>query len=188
MTDTPEVLEIPDELTSLKARADMMGITYHPSIGVEKLREKVVAALSDAPAPVVESVHSAPEVKESEAAFVGRMRREANTLIRVRVTCMNPNKKEWDGEVFTVGNSVVGTFSKFVPFNSAEDGWHIPTIIYQTMVERKCQIFTSTKDSRGNVTRQGKLIKEFSIEVLPPLTREELQDLAQRQAMAKTIT
>jgi hypothetical protein len=42
-------LPIPDELTSLKARADLMGITYHPSIGVDKLREKVQAALENKP-------------------------------------------------------------------------------------------------------------------------------------------
>ena len=31
-------LPVPDELTSLKQRADMLGITYHPSIGLDKLR------------------------------------------------------------------------------------------------------------------------------------------------------
>jgi len=35
--------------------------------------------------------------------------------------------------------------------------------------------------------RQGKLIKEFAIEVLDALTPGELHELAQRQAMAKSI-
>ena len=35
-----EVLE-QDELSVLKARADLLGISYHPSIGVEKLRDKL---------------------------------------------------------------------------------------------------------------------------------------------------
>ena len=39
-------LQTPDELTTLKARADQMGITYHPSIKVEKLREKIAAKLA----------------------------------------------------------------------------------------------------------------------------------------------
>ena len=41
--------ELPDELTTLKGRADLLGIAYHPSIGVEKLREKVKAALAGTP-------------------------------------------------------------------------------------------------------------------------------------------
>jgi len=35
----PEVLQ--DELTTLKGRADKLGIKYHPAIGVEKLRDKI---------------------------------------------------------------------------------------------------------------------------------------------------
>jgi hypothetical protein len=42
-------------------------------------------------------------------------------------------------------------------------------------------------DSRGNKVRKGKLIKEFAIEELPPLTKEELAELAQRQAMSKSV-
>ena len=174
-----EVSEMPDELTSLKARADLMGITYHPSISAAKLREKVNASVADtAPKEV--------SAEESENAARYRLRQEALELIRVRVACMNPNKKEWEGEMFTVGNSLIGTQKKFVPFNN-DEGWHIPRIIYNMMLERECQIFVSVKDSRGNTTRKGKLIKEFAIEVLPPLTAEELEELARRQAMAKSI-
>ena len=39
--DVVETFEESDELTLLKERADLMGIKYHPSIGVDKLREKV---------------------------------------------------------------------------------------------------------------------------------------------------
>lgn len=176
--DLPQV----DELTSLKARADLMGISYHPSIGVEKLREKINAAVttkSDEPAVVAEG-------SESESQMRVRLQREAAELVRVRVSCMNPFKKEWEGEIFTTGNSVVGTFKKYVPFNT-EDGWHIPRIIYNQLVHRECQIFITVRDSRGNASRKGKLIKEFAVEVLPPLTTEELAELARRQAMAKSI-
>ena len=75
---------------------------------------------------------------------------------------------------------------KFVPFN-ADDGWHVPYVIYQQLKERQCQIFQTATDARGNKVRKGKLIKEFAIEVLPPLTKEELEELARRQAMAKAI-
>ena len=186
---TPDdLVDAPDELTTLKARADLMGISYHPSIGLEKLRDKVNAAttsdekLEEEEAPAQDG---AQEV-ETEKQFHARLRRESNELIRVRVSCMNPEKKEWDGEIFTTGNSVVGTISKFVPFNN-EEGWHIPRMIYQQMIQRQCQIWTSERDNRGNSIRKSKMIKEFAIEILPNLTIDELQELARRQALGKNI-
>lgn len=181
--DNDGELIVPDELTSLKARADLLGISYHPSIGLEKLKEKVNAAVV-ASEPVVTQTpleaESAAETKEQRRA---RKRREANKLVRIRVTCMNPAKKEWDGELFTAGNSLVGSFTKMVPFN-ADEGWYVPQIILNQIQQRMCQIFISTKDDRGNTIRRGKQIKEFAVEILPDLTMEELRDLAQRQAMA----
>lgn len=170
----------PDELASLKQRADLLGISYHPSIGADKLREKVNSALvKDEPAT------GAPAAVESQEQYRKRCIDEATKLVRIRLTCMNPLKKEWDGEVLTVGNSIVGTLKKYIPFN-AEEGWHVPHMMYEELRDRQCQVFF-TKSGNGNKTREGKLIKEFAIEVLPQLTGDELKDLAQRQAMAKSI-
>ena len=188
VTDNDDLKQ--DEMASLKARADQLGLAYHPSIGLDKLREKVKEALSDEPVSKVEKVKAevvvAEPAEETQNQRISRLRKEANALIRIRVSCMNPAKKEWDGEIFTVGNSAIGTIKKFVPFNS-EDGWHVPNVIYQMMRDRQCQIFVNSKTSQGVTTRQGKLIKEFAIEILDPLTKEELADLAQRQAIAKTV-
>lgn len=175
-----------EELEALKAKADLMGISYHPSIGVEKLREKIRAKLNDEPEVTeTEPMVNAKEVVETAGQKRSRIKEEMSKLVRVRVTCMNPAKKEWEGEIISAGNSIV-SFTKYVPFNT-EEGWHVPNFIYQVMKDRQCQIFTTVTDSRGNKTRKGKLIKEFAIEVLPLLTKEELHDLAQRQAMAKSI-
>ena len=180
MTGENDMQELPneDELVVLKARADKLGIKYHPSISLAKLKEKVSESLSD---EVVEP--KAQSVKETDVQLKARKRREANALIRVRVSCMNPNKKEWDGEIITTGNSNTGTIKKFVPFNS-DEGYHVPHMIYEQLLQRQCQVFVTVKDNRGNKIRKGKLIKEFAIEVLPPLTEKELKELAQRQAMA----
>lgn len=175
-------LEVPDELTTLKARADRLGISYHPSIGLEKLKEKVNATVTAAEvkAETPEVTVTAEEPKEQRRK---RKRLEANTLVRVRITCMNPAKKEWEGELFTAGNSVVGSFTKYVPFNT-DEGWHVPQIILNQIQQRMCQIFVSSKDDRGNTVRKGKQIKEFSVDIMPSLSEEELRNLAQRQAMA----
>jgi len=183
-----EVLEIPDELTTLKARAEQLGISFHPSIKLEKLRDKINAKLEgDSEEEAEEVVVAAGAPKgETQSELRLRKRKEASELVRIRVTCMNPAKKEWDGEIITTGNSAVGTFKKYVPYNN-EDGWHVPRIIYNQLLERKCQIFVTDKDGRGNKVRKGKMIREFAIEVLPQLTPAELRDLAQRQAIAKAI-
>lgn len=176
MSDIDTDLPVVDELTALKARADMMGVKYHPSISLEKLKEKITAHMNaEEDKPVAE-----PEMDRAA------LQKSASELMRIRVTCMNPAKKEWEGEIFTVGNAVVGTFKKYVPFN-ADEGWHVPRIIYEQLKDRECQVFTTVRDSRGNSTRKGKLIKEFAIEVLPNLTEEEIKELAQRQAMAKSV-
>lgn len=175
-----------DHLAVLKARADKLGVSYHPNIGIDKLREKVSAKLNGEPesqeAPAVIEVPT----EESAVARKLRKKREAGELVRIRVVCMNPNKKEWEGEIFTASNAVVGTFKKYVPFN-ADEGWHVPRIIYNMIVQRQCQVFVSKKGPRGVVMKEGKMIREFAVEVLPMLTEDELHDLAQRQAMAKAI-
>ena len=185
-TQEDEVVVQESELDALKARANLLGVKFHPSISLEKLREKVNDAIaSDKPA--AEKTPEAPKAKEETVGEKRkRLKTEALKLVRIRLTCLNPAKKEWEGEILTVGNSLIGSVKKFVPFN-ADDGWHVPHVVYQQLKERQCQVFYTATDARGNKVRKGKLIKEFAIEVLPPLTKEELEELARRQAMAKAI-
>ena len=191
MTDTVNQeesnIELPkvDELTALKARADMMGIPYHSSIGVEKLRAKIEAKLNDQPDPdAIDKVAlDKPVVGMTEGMKRKKAQEEALKLVRVNITCMNPAKREWEGEIFTVGNDLVGTVKKYVPFNTT-DGWHVPAILLQMIRERECQIFVTERAKNGVNVRTGKQIKEFAVDVLEPLTPAELKELAQRQAMA----
>jgi hypothetical protein len=198
VADNAGELPVISELDSLKAKADKMGVKYHPSISADKLREKITAKLNGTPevpdAPAEDAAAAPAAVVQAEAPAVEtenqrklRKKREASELVRIRVTCMNPNKKDWDGEIFTAANSTVGTFKKYVPFN-ADEGWHVPRIIYNMIVQRQCQVFvTKKRGPNGISSKEGKMIREFAVEVLPMLTEEELHDLAQRQAMAKSI-
>lgn len=168
------------ELESLKARADMLGIKYHPSISVDTLRERVNAKL-------LGDVEVAERPgKESEAAHRERKQKEAAALVRVRIHCNDPAKKEWPGEVITVGNSVAGTFKKYIPYNQDEP-YHIPQIILNALREKRVQVFTTKKGKMGIPIRESKSISAYSIEVLPPLTAEELASLAQAQAARQSI-
>lgn len=179
-----------DQLASLKARADMLGVSYHPSIGIDKLREKVQAAMRSSSVQDKSDAAAPAEVAKPGVETAGqrkkRLKMEAAELVRIRLTCMNPAKKEWKGEIITVGNATVGTFRKYIPF-LAEDGWHVPRIMLQMLQDRQCQVFQTVKAKNGVSVKKGKLIKEFAIEILPPLSSTELHDLAQRQAMAGSI-
>ena len=180
-----------DELTVLKARAATLGIKHHPSIGLDKLKVKVNEALSDAPPPVEEAytevlAAEAANIPETKLQMISRLRREATQLQRVVIACMNPQKKEWEGEIFTVGNSAVGSIKKYVPFNN-DEGWHVPKMVLNMIQERKCQIFVNGKNHKGQAVKVAKLINEFAVQHLPALTGEELKDLAQKQAMSHAI-
>ena len=173
------------ELDVLKVRAATLGIKHHPSIGLDKLREKVTAALTDTPPPIEAVPEIALTPAETQRQANSRLRREAGQLVRVRVSCMNPMKREWDGEVFTASNSVVGSYKKFVPFDN-DAGWHVPQIVLNMMKERMCQIFVPKKGDKGR-GKEGKLIREFAIEIMAPLTGQEITDLAAQQALGHTI-
>ncbi|WP_225784515.1 hypothetical protein [Xenophilus sp. Marseille-Q4582] len=177
-----------DELAALKSRADLLGVKYHPSISAEKLREKIAAAQAEQPQAQNQASTAAETgvVAETANQMRKRLKDEALRLVRIRLTCMNPAKREWDGEIFTVANSMIGSVKRFVPFN-AEDGWHVEHILYEFLRDRQCPIYVNAKDSRGNTIRKHKMIKEFAIEILPALTSEELQELAARQAATRAI-
>ena len=95
-----EVLE-QDELSVLKARADLLGISYHPSIGVEKLRDKLNSVIEGETKETKNEGTS--KSGETEAQKRLRLQAEATKLVRIRVTCMNPAKREWNGEIITTG-------------------------------------------------------------------------------------
>lgn len=110
-------------------------------------------------------------------------------LIRVRIQNLDPKKKDLQGEVLSISNRYLGTVKKFVPYGeNTDDGWHLPKVILDELLSRKFLNITTTRDK---ITRQIKVskrwAKEFSIEILPPLTKEELNRLAIAQAAAGSI-
>jgi hypothetical protein len=174
----------PDELKfSLKKEADDLGIAYHPKIGIDKLEGKIAQTKKVVEAtPVTRVMTEAEKISRRNT----KMRNEAGKLIRIRLSCLNPNKKNWPGEIISVSNRVIGVFKKYIPFN-AEVGYHVPNIIYQHLVERQCQIFKKIPKPNGETKVVSKLIREFAIEVLPPLTQVELDKLATVQTAKQSV-
>ena len=169
-----------EELKLLKERADLLGIKYSGNIGVDTLRAKVNDKL--------EEVNLKKQMGKDKALLRQQIRKEQLKLVRIRLAVMNPAKRNWKGEIFTVANSVIGTVKKFVPYNSKfyENGYHVPYCIY-TMLKDKKFLNISTEQKGPRVVVHTDLAPEFSIEVLPQLTKEELAQLAADQRAGNRI-
>lgn len=119
---------------------------------------------------------------ESEGQKKNRLRREAMALVRVRVSCMDPQKKNLKGELICVSNRNFGTVQRFIPFNRE---WHIEKVLYDVLIDKEYMVFDREKTGRAGIeVVTPRNVPAFNIQVLPPLTKGELKDLAQRQAMA----
>lgn len=191
---------IPDELTLLKERADTMGVVYHPNIGIKKLKAKLEEKMSgvvEDPTEAAEEMDTidssqvvakanifTPGVKETPAQLKAKRKQDALSMVRIRVTCMNPIKGNMKGDIVCVGNSELGMIKKFVPFN-AEQGWHVPNIILQEMKAKRYMSHYEVKIGNKKIKR-NKLVPEYAIEIMAPLTSKEMNELKQRQIIANT--
>jgi len=200
LTDTADVdaeADVGDELTSLKQRATLMGISFSNNIKVDTLRERISAKLAGEPAPadpeaaptVVLEGASTTVTKSSKPTWQEELVAKSMALVRCRITNMDPKKKDLPGEVITVGNEYIGTVSKFIPFGEAtDDGYHIPFVLYQNLEERRFQHITTSRDRQTRqIQTKTTWAKEFAIEVLPQLTQEELDRLGQAQIAAGSV-
>lgn len=136
-------------------------------------------SLSDALTASQAPVSTEPE---TEGQKRNRLRREAMALVRVRVSCMDPQKKNLKGELICVSNRNFGSIQRFIPFNRE---WHIEKVLYDVLQEKEYMVFDREKTGRAGIeVVTPRNVPAFNIQVLPPLTKGELKDLAQRQAMA----
>lgn len=208
MSDDSNLDEVTEanELTILKQRARLMGIVFSNNIGVDTLRAKIAAIQAEEPEARAERQEQpnpldpgadAPQKAaagtpvlskaQKQAQIRKRLRDEKMALIRVRITCLDPKKANLPGEIITVANELLGTVRRYVPFGEKTDnGWHIEKCIYDLLKEREFLSIRSTE--RGNkVFQEHRYVREFALEVLPPLTSAELADLAKVQAAAGLV-
>lgn len=185
----------PDELQMLKQRADMMGIGYSNNIGIDALKKKIQDKMDgkkdepEAKAASAETVNAltgtieVPKV-ESKQDMRERLLAEGMKLVRLRITNLDPKKKDLRGEIMTVANRYIGTVRKFIPYGETTDnGYHVPYCLYEQLRDRQ---FMSIKVRKDQVTGKERvdhqMVKEFALEILEPLTEGELAKLAAQQA------
>lgn len=187
-----------DELTILKERAKVMGIPFSNNISLETLRKRVADKMEGKDeAPEVNALTGDPEIaqameakplnqKDNAVALRKLMYAQQMRQVRVRITNMDPKKKDLHGEIWTVANEYLGTVRKFVPYGEqTDDGFHIPYCLYRLLDSKRFLHIRDVKDRTTGIVRQDKVwAKEFSLDVLPTLTQAELDRLAAAQAAA----
>lgn len=181
----------------LMSRARTMGLTFSNNISTDKLSKMI----SDK----MEGIQPEPEEKADalnplEGDVAGEKPAKQKTLrqqihdkqmrlVRVRITCMDPKKKDLEGEIFTVANEYLGTVRRYIPFGEkTDDGWHVPYCLYKMMEKRKFLNIRTIKDRRTGTTRvETSWSKEFAIEILPPLTPAQIQEIKTAQIAAGAV-
>lgn len=170
------------ELDMLKQRAEVLGIAYSHRIGLESLRQKIDEKLNG-----VEPEQTLSKVQQ-DAKLRKELQQSAMKLVRLRITNLNPDKKDLQGEIFTVANRFIGNVRKFVPYGEVTDGgYHVPTIIYKQLKARKFLSVKTRRGPKGEILVEQNWASEFALEVLPQLTKDELSKLAATQAAAGSV-
>lgn len=162
MTDTNQK----EDLATYKAQADLLGIEYPNNITLAKLKAKITEHLGK------ESVDEANEQYNNLYA-------ENMKLVKVIVTPVDSAKRDYAGEIFAVGNDVLGTVKRFVPFNQE---WFIENILYKHIESKEFQFIKTVKDkSTGNEFLESKIIPAYNVTLLPMPTQEELAEMKRIQ-------
>ena len=188
-----------DELTFLKERAKVMGIPFSNNISLETLRKRIADKKEGKDEPEVNPLDGDSEIaaittdapkkldaKQNALALRKLMHREQMKLVRVRITNMDPKKKDLPGEIWTVANEYLGNVRKMIPYGEqTDDGFHIPYCLFRLLQSKRFLHIRTVKDRVTGLERQeNQWVKEFSLDVLPDLTKEELARLAAAQAAA----
>ena len=172
-----------DMKEKLRENGKLLGITFGPNEGVPSMVQK----LKDAREQILRDVDDVEaELKQPVSVQAERnaQRLELTKLVRIQIANVNPNKAGLPGEILAVHNDVVGTVKKFIPYNEAGEAYHVPLILLKMLKRKKfLQIKDPPKGSRAAATT--KLVPEFAITILEPLTEKELKDLARAQGAAE---
>lgn len=172
-----------NELELLKNRAAQMGIKHSPNIGIETLRQKIEDKLNGVENDSSEEEEGRMLSKtEKLNLFRNELRRKALKLVRIRVTDLDPKKKDLPGEILCCANEYIGSVKRYVPYNG--EPWHVEQCILDMMKDKEFLNLKTTRGKNDAVQIDKKWVKEYAIEILPELTQEELTKLAAAQAAA----
>lgn len=117
------------------------------------------------------------------------IRAQALALVRVRVTNLDAADADLTGAIITANSKYTGKVSKYIPFGEeAENGYHIPRILLNVLKEKKYPQRKLVKTDKFGVKKyRTSMVHKYAIEELPPLSKEEMEDLAALQRASGAI-
>ena len=155
----------------LQSALELMGVKVHHNANLKTLQQ----AFDEAKATPLEGIPVDSLKTDHKAHLI---------MKRYKISCMNPVKRDWTGEIFTAGNDRVGTVRKFVPYNCiAAEAWHIPAIIVEGILAQKYLEITMKKDRNGHDYVSKAWKPSFVLSELPELSVDEMQRLAHHQRL-----
>lgn len=169
-TETPT--KAPSEIELLKVQADLIGLDYKGNVSAKALRKQIMDVL----------ISQAGDDDTTNDERVD-LEKDCNRLIRAVVMPVASHMRDYQGQLFSVGNSVINTVSKFIMFNTE---FHIPNIIIKHIQAQEMQYFV-TERHNGREVRKPKMAKAFNVTILPTLSEEELQELGRSQENRNAI-
>ena len=172
-----------------KQEAEKLALSYPNNMPTEKLIALVQSTIkaraevhANAPARGLNKSigRLAPEVQS--------MQDTATSLVRFRLTVLDPNKRSATGVFVSAGNDNLAPIKRMIPFNVPV--WHAERIIVEHLKNIKYTALQSRYNDRLKASfddpESRKLMPCFLIEELPPLTDEELANLQQLQSQQGT--
>lgn len=117
------------------------------------------------------------------------IRAQALRLVRVRLRNLDPNDSSVTGAIISVQNKYTGKVSKLIPFgDETENGYHIPWMLYEHLKNWKFPLRKEVKSGRFGVKAYKTVMtNKFSVEILPPLTMQEIRELGVLQRASQSI-
>lgn len=117
------------------------------------------------------------------------IRTQALRLVRVTIQNVDPGDAVLAGGIVTTMNKYTGKVTKYVPYGEeSEGGYHIPYMLYEHLRDWKFPLRKEQKGGRFGVkTYKTTMVSKFKIDILPPLTMDELHEMANHQRAAQSI-
>lgn len=168
----------------LKARAETLGIKLQGNQSNDTIRTLIKNHMEKMNNEAGDEEEDENEVEDTRSV-TEKIIEENMRLVRCTIYNNDPKKAKMTGEIITVANEYLGTVRKLVLFGEKTDnGYHIPYCIYKQLLARKYLQITERTDNNGNPYAHTREVKEYTVEVLPPLTEAELKQLADKQLAA----
>ena len=164
------------------------GVTLHHKTGTRKLASTLAKVRTKEHKEDTNSgsTEASRAAKEKHLAAMSTPEKLAMKLTRVVVTPNDPTMVNYPGLIFSGGASGLNNgrmVKKFVPFNN-EEGWHVPTIILNQIMNAEMQKFRTVTRANGEKVLEPFLTKKFNVRILDPLTPEELKQVAAANKVA----